>query len=61
MLLALIVAINDLQKEASQCDQLAVWSGKEAFQEAVTSLVKQNEDGQRILYLEHNSKQQSEE
>lgn len=52
MLLALIVAIDDLQEEAGQCDQLAVWSRKEAFQEAVTGLVEQYEDGQRILHLE---------
>lgn len=51
MLLALIAAIDDLQEEAGQCDQLAVWSRKKAFQEAVTGLVEKNEDGQRILHL----------
>lgn len=45
MLLALIVAIDDLQQEAGQRDQLAVWSREETFQEAVTSLVEENEDG----------------
>lgn len=56
MLLALIVAIDDLQEEAGQCDQLGVWSRKEALQEAVTRLIKQNEDGQRIFHLGRNSK-----
>lgn len=59
MLLALIAAVDDLQEEAGQGDQFAVWGRKEAFQEAVTGLVEQNEDGQRILHLEQNSKQQS--
>lgn len=60
MLLALIVAIDDLQEEAGQCDQLGVWSGEEAFQEAVTGLVEQNEDSQGIFHLGQNSDQQSE-
>lgn len=55
VLLALIAAVDDLQEEAGQCDQLAVRSRKEALQEAVTGLVEQNEDGQRILHLEQNS------
>ena len=29
--LALIVAVDDLQEKAGQCDQLAVWSRKEAL------------------------------
>ncbi len=45
MLLALIIAVDDLQEEAGQSDQLAVWSREETFQEAVTGLVEQNEDG----------------
>lgn len=60
VLLALIVAVDDLQEEAGQCDQLGVWSGKEAFQEAVTGLVEQNEDSQRIFHLGQNSDQRSE-
>lgn len=55
MLLALIVAVDDLQEEAGQSDQLAVGSRKEALKEAVTRLVEQDEDGQRILHLEQNS------
>lgn len=51
MLLALIVAVDDLQEEAGQRDQFAVWSREKAFQEAVTGLIEQNEDGQRILHL----------
>lgn len=51
MLLALVVAIYDLQEEAGQCDQFAVCSREETFQEAVTGLVKEDEDGQRILHL----------
>lgn len=51
MLLALVVAIDDLQEEAGQCDQFAVCSREETFQEAVTGLVEENEDGQRILHL----------
>lgn len=56
MLLALIAAVDDLQEEAGQCDELAVWSRKEALQEAVTGLVKQNEDGQRIVHLGQSGK-----
>lgn len=52
MLLALVVAIDDLQEEAGQCDQLAVWSRKEALQEAVTGLIEQDKDGKWILHLE---------
>lgn len=52
MLLALVVAVDDLQEEAGQCDQFAVCSREETFEEAVTGLVEQNEDGQRILHLE---------
>lgn len=59
MLLALIAAIDDLQEEAGQRDQFAVWSRKEPFQEAVTGLVEKNEDGQRILHLEQKSKLRS--
>lgn len=59
MLLALIVAVDDLQEEAGERDQFAVWSRKEAFQEAVTGLVEKNEDGQRILHLEQKSKLRS--
>lgn len=50
--LALIVAVDDLQEEAGQGDQLAVWSRKEALQEAVTRLIEQNKDGQWIFHLE---------
>lgn len=42
MLFALIAAIDDLQKEAGQRDQLAVWSRKVAFQQAVTGFIKKN-------------------
>lgn len=59
MLLALIVSIDDLQEEAGQSDQFAVWSRKEAFQEAVTGLVEQNEDGQRVLHLKQNGQDHS--
>lgn len=59
MLLALIVSIDDLQEEAGQSDQFAVWSRKEAFQEAVTGLVEKNENGQRVLHLIQNSKDHS--
>lgn len=52
MFLALVVAIYDLQQEAGECDQFTVRSGEETLQEAVTSLIKQDEDGQRILHLE---------
>ena len=52
VLFALVVAVDDLQEEAGQSDQLAVLSGEEALQEAVTSLVEEDEDGQRILHLE---------
>lgn len=58
MLLALIVAIDDLQEEAGQCDQFAVRSREETFQEAVTGLVEENEDGQRILHLHTNTASQ---
>ena len=51
VLLALIVAIDDLQEKAGQCDQLGGGSRKEALLEAVTRLIKQDEDGQRILHL----------
>lgn len=51
VLLALIVAIDDLQEEAGQRDQFAVRCWKEALQEAVTGLVEQDEDRQRILHL----------
>lgn len=61
MLLALIVAIDDLQEEAGQRDQFAVWSRKEAFQEAVTGLIKKNEDGQRVVGLEQQSKLKSQD
>lgn len=60
MLLAFIVAIDDLQEEAGERDQFAVWSRKEAFQQAVTGLIKKNEDGQRILHLGQNSEQRNE-
>lgn len=51
MLLALIVAIDDLQKETGQSYQFTVRGGKVALQQAVTGLIKQDEDGQRILHL----------
>lgn len=51
VLLALVVAVDDLQEEAGQRDQFAVGSREETFEEAVAGLVKQNEDGQRILHL----------
>lgn len=51
MLLALVVAVDDLQEEAGQRDQFAVCRREEAFEEAVTGLVEQDEDGQRILHL----------
>lgn len=59
MLLALVVSVDDLQEEAGQRDQFAVWSRKEAFQEAVTGLVEKNEDGQRIIHLKQNSELRS--
>lgn len=61
MLLALVVSVDDLQEEAGQRDQFAVWSRKEAFQEAVTGLVEKNEDGQRIVHLKQNSELRSED
>lgn len=60
MLLAFIVAVDDLQEEAGERDQFAVWSRKEAFQQAVTGLIKKNEDGQRILHLGQNGEQRTE-
>lgn len=51
MLLALVVAVDDLQEEAGQGDQFAVCSREETFEEAVTGLVEQNEDGQWIFHL----------
>ena len=56
VLLALVAAVDDLQEEAGQGDELAVWSRKEALQEAVTGLVEQDEDGQRIVHLGHDGK-----
>lgn len=58
MLLALVVAVDDLQEEAGQCDQFAVRGREETFKEAVTGLVEQNEDGQRILHLERKTASQ---
>lgn len=58
VLLALVAAVYDLQEEAGQSDQLGVGSRKEALQEAVTGLVEQNEDGERVLHLEMNSEPQ---
>lgn len=52
MFLALVVSVDDLQEEAGQCDQFAVCSREETFQEAVPGLVEQNEYGQRILHLQ---------
>lgn len=57
MLLALIVAVDDLQEEAGERDELAVWSREEALQQAVAGLVKQNENGQGVLHLERHTKQ----
>lgn len=54
MLLALIVAVDDLQEEAGQSDQFAVRSREEALQEAVTGFVKQDENGKRIVHLTQN-------
>lgn len=51
VLLALIAAVDDLQKEAGQGYQLTVRSRKVALQQAVTGLVKQDEDGERIFHL----------
>lgn len=51
VLLALVVAVDDLQEQAGQRDELAVWRRVEALQEAVPGLVKQDEDGQRVLHL----------
>lgn len=51
MLLALVVAVDDLQEEAGQRDEFAVCSREETFEEAVTGLIEQNEDGQRIFHL----------
>lgn len=51
MLLALIVSIDDLQQQAGQGDQLAVWGGEEALEEAVSGLIKQDQDGQGVLNL----------
>lgn len=51
MFLALVVAIDDLQEQAGQGDELAVRRGEEAFEETVARLVKQDQDGQRILHL----------
>lgn len=52
MLLALVVAVDDLQEEAGQRDQLTVRGGEEALQQEVASLVEQDQDGQRVLDLE---------
>lgn len=52
VLFAFIVAVDNLQKEAGQCDEFAVWSRIKPFQKAVTSFIKQDEDGQWILNLD---------
>lgn len=61
VLLTLIVAIDDLQEEAGQCDQLVVWSREEALEKAVPGLVKQDKDGQRILHLKQSHQQEADE
>lgn len=61
VLLTLIVAIDDLQEEAGQCDQLVVWSREEAFEKAVPGLVKQDKDGQGILHLKQSHQQEADE
>lgn len=52
MLLALIVSVDDLQQQAGQGDQLTVRGGEEALEEAVSGLIKQDQDGQGVLNLE---------
>lgn len=61
VLLALVVAVDDLQEEAGESDELGVRRGKEALEEAVTGLVEQDEDGQRILHLAPDDMSQSED
>ena len=51
MLLALVVAVDDLQQKAGQGDQLAVRGGEHALEQGVAGLVEQDQDGQRVLHL----------
>ena len=51
VLLALVVAVDDLQQEAGQGDQLAVRGGEHALEQRVAGLVEQDQDGQWILHL----------
>ena len=51
VLLALVVAVDDLQQKAGQGDQLAVRGGEHALEQGVAGLVEQDQDGQRVLHL----------